>query len=254
MIEPSSYRSIIQLVGRILRHRKLNGDIGTPNIAIMQYNLKGLADQAGAVFCRPGYESARHLLRTHNMKELVNAEELNKGVNAIPRIVSATTLQAEQKLADLEHAVMNDFKERSFPGPAVLQGWLTGYWWLTALHQQFNRFRAGSQQVKLHLCWEDGSLAFYERTEQGDFVKREDCRGLKYIGTYAKDENRQWLSRQYQEALERRIDLDREDDEQKYAEEMEKISQRFGEVSILERDLENKNFIYVDQFGLVEKK
>lgn len=254
VIEPSSYRSIIQLVGRILRHRKLNGDIGTPNIAIMQYNLKGLADQAGAVFCRPGYESARHLLRTHNMKELVNAEELNKGVNAIPRIVSATTLQAEQKLADLEHAVMNDFKERSFPGPAVLQGWLTGYWWLTALHQQFNRFRAGSPQVKLYLCWEDGSLAFYEHTEQRSFEKREDCRGLKYIGTYGKEEKRQWLSRQYHEALERQISIDREEDEQKYNEEMKSVSQRYGEVNVLERDMENKSFVYVDQFGLMEEK
>ena len=254
VIEPSSYRSIIQLVGRIFRHRKLKGDIGTPNIAIMQYNLKGLAGQEGAVFCRPGYESDRHQLITHNMKELVNEEELSKGVNAIPRIVAATTLHAEQKLADLEHVVMNDFKERSYQGPAVLQGWLTGYWWLTALHQQFNRFRAGSPQVKLYLAWKDGNIAFYERTDQGAFVKREDCRGMKYIGTYGKEENRQWLSRQYNEALERQLSIDGEEDEQKYVEEIEKISQRFGEVNVLERDLENKNFIYVDQFGLMEEK
>jgi CRISPR-associated endonuclease/helicase Cas3 len=40
VIEPSSYRSIIQLAGRVRRHRK--EAISTPNIAIMQYNLKGL--------------------------------------------------------------------------------------------------------------------------------------------------------------------------------------------------------------------
>ena len=42
IVEPSSYRSIIQLAGRVLRHRKLDQDIQNPNIALMQYNLKGL--------------------------------------------------------------------------------------------------------------------------------------------------------------------------------------------------------------------
>jgi CRISPR-associated endonuclease/helicase Cas3 len=41
IVEPSSYRSIIQLAGRVLRHRKLEQDIQKPNIALMQYNLKG---------------------------------------------------------------------------------------------------------------------------------------------------------------------------------------------------------------------
>lgn len=40
VIEPSSYRSIIQLAGRVNRHR--NQEVTQPNIAIMQYNLKAI--------------------------------------------------------------------------------------------------------------------------------------------------------------------------------------------------------------------
>mgnify|MGYP003441893274 CR=1 FL=1 len=48
IIEPSSYRSIIQLAGRVLRHRSLEKDIEQPNIGLLQYNLKGLR---GAKHC-----------------------------------------------------------------------------------------------------------------------------------------------------------------------------------------------------------
>ena len=55
IVEPSSYRSIIQLAGRVLRHRKLDQDIQNPNIALMQYNLKGLR-KAKVAFEKPGFE------------------------------------------------------------------------------------------------------------------------------------------------------------------------------------------------------
>jgi CRISPR-associated endonuclease/helicase Cas3 len=48
IVEPSSYRSIIQLAGRVLRHR--HDEIPTaPNISLLQYNLKGF--DSVAIFC-----------------------------------------------------------------------------------------------------------------------------------------------------------------------------------------------------------
>jgi CRISPR-associated endonuclease/helicase Cas3 len=55
IVEPSSYRSIIQLAGRVLRHRKLEHDIHKPNIALLQYNLRGLR-KAKVAFEKPGFE------------------------------------------------------------------------------------------------------------------------------------------------------------------------------------------------------
>lgn len=47
IIEPSSYRSIIQLAGRVLRHRDIC--VEKPNIAIMQYNLLALYQRKSGV-------------------------------------------------------------------------------------------------------------------------------------------------------------------------------------------------------------
>lgn len=254
IIEPSSFRSIIQLAGRILRHRKLSDDIVEPNIAIMQYNLKGLIGKEDAAFCHPGYETNCHKLCNHDMKQLVDEEELRQGVNAIPRIVVPTNLKASEKLADLEHAVMNDFKDRSTDGPEVLQGWLTGYWWLTALPQQFNHFREGSPQIKLYLLWKDGHAIFYERTETGEFVKRENIYGIEHADWVSELTNRCWLQRKYRESLEKRLGPDLTEEDSGYAEAMLEVSKTFGEVSVQQYCLEKRGLTYSDQFGLIEKK
>ena len=254
IIEPSSLRSVIQLAGRVLRHRQCSKDIDTPNIGILQYNLKGLLEKEDIVFCRPGYESKKHMLVTHDMTKLTEEKDLYKGIDAVPRIIEAAELKADEKLADLEHAVMHDFKDRSFSGAAVLQGWLTGYWWLTALHQQFNRFRESSPEIKLYLCWKNGTAVFCERGENGEFVKRDGVYQLSYAGNGDFSDRRIWLPRQYQKALEQQITQDDADDKQEYAEKMKHTSELFGEISILETALGNKKMSYIDQFGLVENR
>lgn len=254
IIEPSSLRSVIQLAGRVLRHRRYSKDIDTANIGILQYNLKGLMEKEDIVFCRPGYESKKYPLVTHDMTKLIEEKNLNAGIDAEPRIIEATELKANEKLADLEHTVMHDFKERSFAGPAVLQGWLTGYWWLTALHQQFNRFRESSPEIKLYLCWKNGTAVFAERSENGEFVKRDGVYQLFYAGDGDLPDSRVWLPRQYQKALEQQITQEDVDDKQAYAEKMKCTSELFGEISVLENALKNKKFSYIDQFGLVEER
>ncbi|MGM3371966.1 hypothetical protein, partial [Escherichia coli] len=73
IIEPSSSRSIIQLAGRVLRHRKLEQDSQQPNIALMQYNLKGLRG-AKVAFEKPGFEvdspKANFILETKDLSRL----------------------------------------------------------------------------------------------------------------------------------------------------------------------------------------
>ena len=54
IVEPSSMRSLIQLAGRVWRHRP-EKTADTANIMIMERNLRGLAGDAVA-FTRPGFE------------------------------------------------------------------------------------------------------------------------------------------------------------------------------------------------------
>ncbi|SHK88806.1 CRISPR-associated endonuclease/helicase Cas3 [Selenomonas ruminantium] len=201
VVEPSSYRSIIQLAGRIRRHRLAleNGEIG--NIAIMQYNLKAITSGDKVVFCRPGFESRKYALETHDMKALVDTEELAKGINAVPRTVRPEKLSPHKKLIHLEHQVLTDFRDLSCFGPSRLHGWQEESWWLTGLPQQFNKFREGAQDIELCLKkQENGTFCFCEQSESTDeWIEREDW----YHIQKQKDEEseRFWLQRDYQQAL-----------------------------------------------------
>jgi len=253
IIEPSSFRSIIQLAGRVLRHRKVDKDIAEPNIGIMQYNLRSLRKDDRLAFCRPGYETSNiYRLYTHDMTQLVDEAELRKGVNAIPRIAKQNNSNPHEKLADLEHAVMNDFKDESTQGPEGLQGWLTGYWWVTALPQQFNHFRDSSPEVKLYLLWKDDKAVFCEKTDKGEFVEREAAFGIEHLANgFGEAANRQWLLRDYKQALcqmASRMDNDFYRENKHILE----LSERFGEVNIPTNN-QGKSFIYSDQFGLFQK-
>lgn len=110
MIEPSSMRSIIQLAGRVQRHRH-NSVIDTPNIAILQYNIKALkklstTKNTEPVFTRPGFESSQNKLSSHDMHELLLPCQY-QNINAIPRIDTAKEPNILGNLADLEHHVMH---------------------------------------------------------------------------------------------------------------------------------------------------
>jgi CRISPR-associated endonuclease/helicase Cas3 len=63
VIEPSSYRSFIQLAGRVLRHR--DKEVIEPNIAIMKYNYRALKTGGKKIaFKWPGYQNDKDDLTT----------------------------------------------------------------------------------------------------------------------------------------------------------------------------------------------
>ncbi|MBO9481229.1 type I-F CRISPR-associated helicase Cas3f [Salinisphaera sp. G21_0] len=112
IIEPSSMRSIIQLVGRVWRHRP-DKVVTEANVLILDSNIKAL--QAGStlgvgvpVFLRPGFESNNHLLNSHRCSDDLITDQQLANINSIPRIARPAHLQPTQRLADLEHAVMAD--------------------------------------------------------------------------------------------------------------------------------------------------
>lgn len=105
IVEPSSMRSIIQLAGRIWRHRP-HKIAKIPNIAIMNKNIRALKNNNGVAFEKPGFEDNRKFkLDTHNIETLIPEEQLNP-INAIPRIQKPGNLSPKTRLADLEHAVI----------------------------------------------------------------------------------------------------------------------------------------------------
>ncbi|CAD5106714.1 type I-F CRISPR-associated helicase Cas3f [Zestomonas carbonaria] len=100
VVEPSSMRSIIQLAGRIRRHRP--GTCTGPNLYLLARNLRALQGQAVA-FEKPGFECKEWHLASHDLHDLLREEEWMT-IDAAPRIVARETLQPATSLVDLEHA------------------------------------------------------------------------------------------------------------------------------------------------------
>ena len=113
VVEPSSIRSIIQLAGRVLRHREPSTTIKAPNILLLNQNYKAI--KGGAIcFTRPGFESKKHRLSAHDLLEIL-PEPHYKKIDAAPRIdwpkdcEGRTATQREQgfsRLNDLEHRAL----------------------------------------------------------------------------------------------------------------------------------------------------
>jgi len=107
VVEPSSMRSLIQLAGRVRRHR--DGACATPNLLVFDSNLRHFRNPQPHLpaFCRPGFESELFPLETHRLGTLLRPEE-GDVIDARPRLLAATPLHASQRLTDLEHARLRD--------------------------------------------------------------------------------------------------------------------------------------------------
>ncbi len=82
VVEPSSMRSMIQLAGRVQRHRKQPPR--AENIVLLDKNFKGLRGLSPC-FLRPGYESGKRQLYSTQLSKLLTDDEY-KTISAIPRI------------------------------------------------------------------------------------------------------------------------------------------------------------------------
>jgi len=143
VVEPSSMRSLIQLAGRVRRHRE--GECSTPNIRVFDTNLRHLGNPGQPAFCKPGFETSQFLLQSHGLSQLIAPEEIAV-IDARPRIVAREKLQPRSQLVDLEHARMQTTMLPLPPSSPLLNA---ASWWqlapadalLTAVLPQQQPFR-----------------------------------------------------------------------------------------------------------------
>ncbi len=105
VVEPSSMRSLIQLAGRVRRHR--SGGCASPNLSVLATNLRHWAKPGQPAFCKPGFETIKTLLSNHDLHTLLRSQECDV-VDARPRLLSASPpdFNPKSRLVDLEHARM----------------------------------------------------------------------------------------------------------------------------------------------------
>lgn len=117
IVEPSSMRSIIQLAGRVWRHRS-HKTAEQANILLMNCNLRALKngqDSDKPSFIYPGFESTPNFCLSSNLaQELLEPTQINP-ITALPRLLSPSPVTPAHNhrsqryydnLATLEHAVM----------------------------------------------------------------------------------------------------------------------------------------------------
>lgn len=266
IIEPSSYRSIIQLAGRVRRHR--DGDVDGTNISILQHNVKTLKQNGKCekpAFEKPGFETSNLLLKSHDLAELIDEDLILTKLDAVPRIqklthhnaryFSALTSPSEMKaqsLAELEHASIwsgianyaTKGDNRQF-GPNTFQGYLRESWWLTGLPQVFFRFRDGNSGINTYLTYlhEQEAFKFCEKDEQGFAIDRQAILEIQQIELSDKAMERLWLYRDYTKSI-KEIASQKERS-------LRWASLRYGELNFLYQ--EGKKYEYNDQFGLVKQ-
>lgn len=259
VIEPSSFRSIIQLAGRVKRHRE--GEVSQPNIALLQFNWKGLRDHhidQIKVFNRPGFEDVIRL-QSHDLKKLIDVEVVAQRLDAVPRIQHPRPLAADymrhlfsvDSLTELEHVAtwswLANYKKEGAgaqTSPSSLQGWLNHHWFLTALPQQLAPFRKSEPALKVFLVWNEDrqESRFCEKNDQGYVIDRENILNIQRVDQSQKARQRLWLSRDYDQSCAELAD--------KQGIRRRIMSLRYGELSFPHN--ENKKYAYSDQLGLVK--
>ncbi|WP_309678799.1 type I-F CRISPR-associated helicase Cas3f [Polaromonas sp.] len=143
IVEPSSMRAIIQLAGRVRRHRA--SWVARPNMVLLDTNLRALENPGRPAFQRPGFESKNFPLTSHSLTQLLRPAEAD-AIDAAPRIMAHQLLEPRTSLVDLEHeclAAMMVDGDGSLVDP-VRRWWQTLSHY-TAIEQKRTRFRRDDQ-------------------------------------------------------------------------------------------------------------
>ena len=208
VVEPSSMRSLIQLAGRVQRHRQKPCPEDKPNIFIFDTNLRHFNPERStedhfpfAAFIYPGFEynasRACHPFRltTHRLGKLLREDEY-RTISARPRIQPRDPLQAKAKesLVDLEHARLLDMmmpKQNELPATCEQESglnaasvWQTPQAMLTWALPQQQPFRANSGPREVDLVFlpdEDETRLLPYRIVQPERGKKEDIYVLNEV-------------------------------------------------------------------------
>jgi CRISPR-associated endonuclease/helicase Cas3 len=223
--EPSSMRSLIQLAGRIQRHRQLSPV--SPNLHILRKNVKALKE-ASIAYCRPGFESATSILADHDLAALLEADQYQT-ISAIPRIWKRNKFEPRNNLVDLEHEQLEIMLLGKKIKPGERSAYYAALWWKTHADwcgelQRRKPFRL-TRPDELHYLWiaDEDDIPVFKMPDTG-FTGWKDSYVFKPIVLTLAPGVSSWLTMDYlsiYQNLAERLDL-----------ELSEISRRFGEICL----------------------
>lgn len=248
IIEPSSMRSIIQIAGRILRHR--NHVPEHPNVLLLNKNYKALAGKT-ICFERPGFESKDLKLAHHDLMSILKASQYVQ-INAVERIILPAQYETKDgkylNLIELEHKAL---ALQLFSGSEPAKIWWenTPYWCGEVQRQQ--RFRNSKKDDAYYLWLTD---------ELGDKQwkwKNEQIFPPKFGEPLIDIKNRQDNEIELGSGSQFWFDLTVQTIYAKLASDfnidLKEVSMRFGEVRLTEYDNNQQEYCYYPNFGVYQE-
>lgn len=261
IIEPSSVRSIVQTAGRVLRHRDIFPN--TPNIYLLNQNIKALKCKK-ICFNKPGFESNDFKLSEHQLNAILKQVDYENISSAskimLPDDFKTLRQQAQNNdLSVLEHKVLF---ARLLENPYKNQA---SHWWKQPVHwtgevQYRQRFRE-SKQEDLYYLWlksKHASVDFYHCEPKQKFDISQ-YKSAKNVGQDFVLQNEVKLG----ERCAFWFDLSPENVYQTLMDDLqmtmdktyswEEISQKFGEVKIVQYGDNAETLYYHENFGVYRK-
>lgn len=245
VVEPSSMRSIIQLAGRVFRHRTLYPS--EANIILLNKNYKALNNE-NLCFIRPGFESKYIKMNEdkYDLNDILNKNQYQK-IDAIPRIEEPENYDTPQheKLVKLEHKALKNKLFSKNDGAKLW--WKKNPTWCGELQRQ-QQFRQSKKDEAYYLFYKD------EYADKKWFKKNEDVYPAKLSDTdngiitdEKFDDNGIGSSFWFDlDALKIYQQLDIKNRGLKY------ISERFGEVRLIEYKNTQQEYKYHPNLGVYE--
>lgn len=256
IIEPSSMRSIIQIAGRVLRHRMITPK--SANIILLNKNYKALSGKP-ICFDRPGFESEKLKLDEHDLKKILSEIQYEK-VSARQRIELPDRLYLtkpvnELDLNDLEHRALrvNLFKGEK---PAKV-------WWQEHPHwcgevQRQQKFRRSQSDNAFYLWlqddysdvewkWFNESVypAKFGDSPQVDITEQTDTEIIQVRGNYF------WFDLNAKPVYEKLVE-EFKNNGIEYS--LADISQRFGEIRLTEfKSNQQEEYNYHPNLGVYQE-
>lgn len=253
VIEPSSMRSIIQMAGRVRRHRAGLPNDASQNIALPEFNFKAFTKpDAKVVFHHPGYEGGDSKrceslrLESKSLLAAIDYVSLAESIDSRPRILAPDEPEPTKRLRDLEHRVLQSVMTDGNFGPAYVQGWTQSAYYLSNLAQMHSRFRASRPQMKfkLHID-ESGECVFCHEPDRGDQPPGKKASHLvNPIDLQGVQSDRLWLPLDYGELVDEQMQrLDRS---------RTRVCEQFGELTLDNHEGETK-FQWHPDLGAMKK-
>ncbi|GAA6171850.1 type I-F CRISPR-associated helicase Cas3f [Colwellia sp. KU-HH00111] len=260
IVEPSSMRSIIQIAGRVLRHREK--PITEPNMVLLNQNYKALSGSE-ICFTRPGFEmktNTEKLLfaKPHCLNDLLPKDQYEI-INAVPRI----TLPEKEKyhpdkagfyidLNGLEHKAL---AWQLFSGDNNARVWwnveskVMPYWCGEVQRQQ--RFRQSQQDEAYYLMLDDEFNQpywrwFNENVRPAKFGEVSEI-NISSVQKLSKGKNIYFWFDQSPEHIYQTLSDELNMD-------LSEIGQHFGELRITEfENSSNREYCYHNNFGMYQE-